>query len=366
MQGAALGIALLAGLMGQEPTRFTDRSELWERSERDVLWGFRNLYNPHVIQVRDAEFPFRMWFFGWASEDCNPGYSGCDAIYLARGRSLDEWEVYCGDQGWDAQRRAGSWVPVVSAQDKPWDQWHNGDPSVVLHEGTYHMAYSSTGFDLDGIMYGQPGDTDGDILCVMGAVSPDGIHWTKSEKPLLIYEPEIGRPGYRPQQDDAVQHGMYHRPSLMRDGDRWRLWFDYWQDTDHGVCMGLAENDGDFLDPAAWHVVRAGDQPALANWVNPDVVKAGERYYSYADPYVYGSHPWSGRQIAEAVSDDGLTWRELGFIKPDSDTPANQIPEALVLDDRLILFYACQNGGEPYDYRYSRIRYMTRPINGDE
>jgi hypothetical protein len=359
-------LALLLGnwLLG-EPTRFTDRTDLWRRSERDVLSGFRNMYNPHVIHEPGAEYPFRMWFFGWASEDCNPGFSGCDAIYHARGKSLEAWEVYAGDAGWDADGRAETWVPVISARDEPWDQWHNGDPSVVRHEGTYHMAYSSTGFDLDGLMYGQAGDTDGDLLCIMGATSPDGIHWTKSERPILIREPEIGRPGYRPQQDDAVLHGMYHRPSLLWDDGKWRLWFDYWMDTEHGVCMGLAENEGDFLSPSDWRLVRAGDTPALANWVNPDVVRAGERYYSFADPYVYGNHPWTGRQIAEAVSDDGLNWRELGFIRPEPDSPANHVPEAFVLDDRLILFYACQNGGDPYDYRYRRIRYMERPIDGD-
>ncbi|MGQ9732998.1 MAG: hypothetical protein ACUVX8_17205 [Candidatus Zipacnadales bacterium] len=57
----------------------------------------------------------------------------------------------------------------------------------------------------------------------------------------------------------------------------------------------------------------------------------------------------------------------LGFIEPDSDTPANHVPEAFVLDNNgelwIILFYACQNGGEPdYDYRYSRIRYMRRRV----
>jgi hypothetical protein len=361
---ALLGVLLIP--WGADSTRFTDRSALWQRSERDVLWGFRNMYNPHVVHEPGAQYPFRMWFFGWASEDCNPGYSGCDAIYTARGKTLDEWEVYAGDRGWDAEMRPETWVPVVTAQDRPWDQWHNGDPSVVLHEGTYYLAYSSTGFDLDGVMYGQPGDTDGDLCCIMGATSQDGIHWTKSQRPILVYEPEIGRPGYRPEQDDAVLGGMYHRPSLMRDGGKWRLWFDYWQDTEHGVCMGLAENEGDFLNPADWHIVRAGDSPALANWVNPDVVKVGERYYSYADPYVYGNHPWTGRQIAEAVSDNGLSWRELGFIRPDSDSPANHVPEALVVGNQIVLFYACQNGGDPYDYRYSRIRYMTRPIGEGE
>lgn len=355
-------VPLLCGLTRTD--RFTDRSDLWQRSEQNVLSGFRNMYNPHIVWEPGADYPFRMWFFGWATDDCNPGYSGCDAIYHARGKSLDQWEVYAGNAGWDVSMQPETWVPVITAENKPWDQWHNGDPSVVLYQGRYYMAYSSTGFDLDGIMYGQPGDTDGDLICIMGAVSDDGIHWKKSERPILIYEPEIGQPGYRPEQDDAVRHGMYHRPSLMRDGGRWRMWFDYWRDSQYGTCMGLAETEGEFLDPAAWRLVRGGDDPALVHWPNPDVVKVESKYYCYADPYVYGNHVWSGRQIAEAVSDDGITWHEVGFIRPDSDTPANHVPEAVVIEEGgepwIVLFYACQNGGEPYDYRYSRIRYMRR------
>ena len=134
--------------------------------------------------------------------------------------------------------------------------------------------------------------------------------------------------------------------------------------------MGLAEREGDFLDPATWTARHAGDDPCLAQWVNPDVVRVGDRYYSYADPYVYGERPfhiWTGRQITEAVSDDGITWQELGFIAPDSDAPALHVPEALVIEEDgetwIVLFYACQIGGEPeYNYRYSRIRYMKRKV----
>lgn len=31
-------------------------------------------------------------------------------------------------------------------------------------------------------------------------------------------------------------------------------------------------------------------------------------------------------------------------------------------DTWLVVFYACQIGGDPYDYRYNRIRYMKRPL----
>jgi len=46
------------------------------------------------------------------------------------------------------------------------------------------------------------------------------------------------------------------------------------------------------------------------------------------------------------------------------------VPEALVMREGgetwLYLFYACQIGGEPYDYRYNRIRFMRRHLSTNE
>ena len=47
----AIACLLLAPVHAQDVDRFTDRTDLWERSEVDVLWGFGNMYNPHVIAV---------------------------------------------------------------------------------------------------------------------------------------------------------------------------------------------------------------------------------------------------------------------------------------------------------------------------
>lgn len=342
--------------------RRADRTAIYERTGRDLLRGFRNMYQPHVVAVPDEEYPFRMWFFGWSVRDGNPDYPGCDAIFLARGRDLEHWEVCAGDGHWDDTMSAERWVPVLCADDKPYDQWHNGDPSVVLHEGRYYMAYSATGFDRDGKGSHEAGDTDGDLLCVMGAVSDDGIEWTRTEEPLLMWREEVGQ---KEEPTSPEYFGMYHRPSLMRGEDRWRLWFDYWHPR-HGVSVGYAENAGDFGDASQWSVLRAGDSPVLPQWPNPDVVKAGDRYFCFGDPPVEGDHPWTARQLSEAVSEDGLNWTILGRIRPEADAPACHVPEAFVLERDgetwLHLFYACQIGGEPYDYRYDRIRAMRRRV----
>jgi hypothetical protein len=373
MRGPTLALGLLAAaalaVAAHAFDRTLDRSAAWERDPTVLLSGFTNMYNPHVVYDPeiDADHPYRMWFFGWASADMNPGYPGCDAIFHARSADLTHWEVYAGDAGWDAESRVDTWVPVLCADDKPYDQWHNGDPSVVKHDGRYVMAYSSTGFDLDGIPAGLPGDTDGDICCVMAAESDDGIHWTRAPRPILLHEPELG---VLEKPEEPAYTGMFHRPSLMFDDGRWRLWFDYWVAGPRGICMGHAECDGDPLDAAAWHITHDLAEPLLLEWPNPDVIRVGDRYYAYGDPNGYpGQEGWPSRQMCEAVSDDGLSWRVLGFIAPDEDTPACHVPEAFVepgTDPPVIrLFYACQIGGEPYNWRYDRIRAMRRTVGDD-
>ncbi len=346
-----------------------DGAEGWRRTQADLLRGFGNMYNPHVVRVPDdPAYPYRMFFFGWASADCNPGCSGCDAIFLARGTDLETWEVYSGEGAWDATGDPTLWVPVLTAEGGGawYDQWHNGDPSVVLRDGVYVMAYSATGWDLDGIPPGQPGDLDDDISVVRGATSTDGIHWTRSAGPILVYEPEVGRPN---DTTDPAYTGMFHRPSLMYDGDRWRLWFDYWVPGPGGTGMGYAECRGDPMNPGDWVVTHDPADPILRQWPNPDVVRCGDRYVAFSDTIGYPDGVgWPNRQIREAVSDDGIRWEIGDFLFPDSDTPANQVPEAYVerIDgtDWIHLFYSCQIGGDPYDFRYDRIRMMRRPLSG--
>jgi hypothetical protein len=341
-------------------------SQNWQRDYQNLLSGFGNMYNPHVIEDPGLPYPYRMYFFGWAREDCNPGYSGCDAIYLARSKDLVNWQVYCGEAGWDSELEPGKWVPIIEGGDTYFDEWHSGDPSVVKHEGKYYMAYSSTGWDRDRVITNWEGDTDDDLSVVMGAVSNDGIHWEKSTKPILMYKPEIGKPN---EYGNSEFIGSFHRPSLMRDENRWRLWFDYWQPGPMGIGMGHAECHGDPMNPEDWEITHDLNQSLIAEWPNPDVAKIDGLYFSCSDPAGYpGQTGWPGRQIREAISPDGIHWELLDFLPPDRDTPANQVPEYYVHEEDgqrwLYIFYACQIGGEPYNFRYNRIRSMKRLLPG--
>ncbi len=339
----------------------------WQRPGQDILWNFHNMYQPCVIEVPDDAWPYRMWFFGWATEDTNPDIPGCDAIYHARSRNLLHWEIWQGDGQWDTEMQPTTWAPVLTASTRYYDSWHNGDPSVVYREGRYYMAYSATsesGFKKS------TNHLDGQLLCIMGATSEDGITWTKTDQPLLI-ESEAAMTAETT--DDHICD--FHRPSLMWHEGKWKLWFDYWNHP-NGVCMGYAENTGEFGVPGGFQVQHdLRTEPLIKNWPNPDVVLINGVYHAFADPVGYpptddssaSARLWSSRALCEAVSDDGLQWRILGYIPPDDDTAACQVPQALVTniegEDRLYLFYATQRGGAPvYDFRYNRIRAMWRPL----
>jgi len=341
----------------------TDRP--WQRDTRDLLKNFANMYNPCVVEV-GGEYPYRMWFFGWAGQDTNPGIPGCDAIFHARSGDLRTWEVHDKAGAWDTKMTPRRWTPVLHAGKRWYEAWHVGDPSVVLKDGRFFMAYSATSKHFQKT----PGYPSGMVQCIMGATSKDGVHWEKTPSPLLIRAGDAPVP-----KPDPNRIGDFHRPSLRWDGGRWRLWFDYWV-PGHGVCMGHAECREGFAKPGAFRITHDLSRPLLTNWPNPEIIKVGGRYHAFGDPPGYptrkGSSHWMSRQLREAVSADGLAWRRLGFIPPDADAEACHVPQALVtvIGGRswLYLFYATQvgtgRGDGRYHFQYDRIRSMRRPIEG--
>lgn len=341
----------------------------WEINRTDILWNFNNMYNPRVVHDPGAAYPFKMWFFGWAAADNNPGYAGADAIFHARGKSLDHWEVYAGSRGWDDTMNPQLWVPVMTAGEERYDNYHNGDPSVVLHGGMYYMAFSSVGFDRRQADGSGGSDTDETLYivnCVMGAQSADGIAWTKTAAPIAIWdrEYELGWDAADPTPPPQSQGG-YHRPSLLFDDGKWRMWFDYYL-AGTFLSMGYAENTGDFMSPDQWAIIRAGSDPLLTDWPNPNVIKAGASYVSFADPPGFADRMPANRQIAMAESPDGIHWQTCGYIRPEPGYEGTHVPEAFYYEDGtdkwLYVFYSWQPDTVPYDPAYKSIRYMRKRL----
>jgi hypothetical protein len=233
-----------------------------------------------------------------------------------------------------------------------------------MKDGRFYMAYSATSKPFTAVA-GYPA---GMVLCVMGAVSADGIHWEKFGQPLLIRRGDTADP-----KPDPDRIGDFHRPSLLWDRGKWRLWFDYVV-PGKGLGMGYAEKSGEFLGKGSFKTRHDLRQPLLENWPNPEVIRIGKTYHCFADPSGFpikqGDSGWKSRQLREAVSPDGLSWTRLDFIPPDEDADACHVPQALLTklngQDWLYLFYATQignrkNDGE-YHYQYDRIRAMRRAV----
>ena len=294
----------------------------WQRIKAPLLTNFNNMYNPCVVET-GGKYRYKMWFFGWASKHANPGTPGADAIYHARSKDLKKWEVYSKNGTWDDTMAPSKWAPVLHASDRYHESWHTGDPSVAMKDGKFYMAYSASS---------KPGHRKGPglgeaamLCCIMGATSPDGIHWTKTGQPLLIESKEAQKA------QDISRHFMnFLRPSLHWEGGRWRLWFDYWV-PGKGVCMGYAEaRKSRFTRKGAFKIKHDLKKPILEQWPNPEVVKVGHRYLAFGDPPGYlikpGESNWKNRQIRMAVSKDGTTWKKLDFIPPDKDADACHVP----------------------------------------
>lgn len=397
------------------PTSFNDEKYMYEVDEkRNVLENFDNMYQAEVVKTADPDYPYFIYLMGWAAAETNPGWPGCDAIFLARSKNLVDFEMYCGldsqnqkvwdttykDEAYGGREAAKKWTPIITPDtDKWYDNWHNGDPTVVYKDDIFYMAYSSYCSDIDGKFSWEEGDTDGDLSCIMGATSDDGINFTKSNSPIFIWEEEIGKnepvtgnSKLKISFDAAGKqfYGLYHRPSIMFDEGKWKIWFDYIPGIDRvlinddgtqtaqtkGMSTGYAENKGDFMKKEDWTLIKGGKTPAIYEFTNPDIIKVKNTYYAYGDPSIeyYGGYfagiddpsGWAKRQIVEAVSFDGINFTVKGFIKPDSDTKAMHVPQAYYEDGHIFLFYATQIGRkldkDYYNYKYDFIRMATKCI----
>jgi hypothetical protein len=210
------------------------------------------------------------------------------------------------------------------------------------------------------------------VLDIMGATSDDGIHWKKTDKPLLIKPEDRADPI-----PNASRIGDFNRPCLKWENNRWKMWFDYWI-PGKGCCLGYSENAEAFSRPGAFKVQHSLDKPQMTNWVNPEVIKVDGVYHLFGDPPGYPVKPaieasaaaWMSRAICEATSSDGVHWQRLGFIPPDADADACHVPQAMVteIDGHrwLYLFYATQTGYRrrdgAYHYEYDRLRAMRRRL----
>lgn len=351
----------LAGAEDSLRLRNKKLTDYWTTNESPILYNFYNLYNCEIVKVEGDEYPYKMFIFGETTSDDSNVNKGYDSIFHARGKSLTEWEVWCGNNKWDTSMTPSLWEPIMVRADKTFDSIHNGDPSVVYKDGVYYMAFSSVGFDGR-----EPGITY-IVNCIMGATSVDGINWTKSEAPIMIWEREY-IDGWIAGDPCPPSTGGYHRPSIIWDEEenKWKMWFDYYLPGTF-LSMGYAVNNGDFMDPQDWQLIHAEETPHLRDWPNPEVVKINGKYYAFSDVPGFGSSrggPQNDRQIVMAVSDNGWDWRVVGKMLPEDKKYGTHLPQT----------YVDTENGEEYLYvfysmvvqedlpKYSKTNFMKIPV----
>lgn len=352
--------------------RLTDRSGDFEAPVAFFKSNAINVYNSNIVHISsDLQYPYRMYFFGWAKEACNThlpyhpehdpanrrNEDWCDSIFMARAPTRSgPWQVLEETSGAAPSFKANlqnaeRWKPVIysNQRHRMWDYHHSGDPSVIHINGLYFMAYSVTGHDIDGISEHRAGqDTDGAFYSIGGAYSLDGIQWVKLAQPLLVSARDPGANELAAGVDAFDM--MYHRPSLMYDEGKFKMWFDFrGPGAGNPFAMGYAELNGapsiDVFSTGRWTIKQGRENPAIQNWPNPVVVKTRLGYFSYADPIaVVGNETsWSQRKISEAFSSDGINWTLNGYLPHKAGCVA-QVPEALYANGELVVSYFCVEG----------------------
>ena len=215
--------------------------------------GEGNVYAPD-IHFEDGLY--RMWFGG-------QGRDGHDRIQLAESPDGLRWKQH------------GVVLEDPSAN-------HVNDPSIVRRGGTYFMYYTRAASDvLDEIAL---------------ATSPDGVHW----QPRGI----VLRPTAPPQWDSL----LVGRPSVLVDGDTFRMWYDGRRDLPTGAPAPVA-----LQSPSSSRSVGYAESTDGIHWRRP---QAGAVFHGNAGGVhvvrtpsgfvmVYESH--AGTQFA--TSPNGLHWK---------------------------------------------------------
>ena len=208
-------------------------------------------------------------------------------------RHGDALLMYYGGQGRDGHDRIHlatstdqkTWKPrgVVFA---PQGLNHVNDPSVVIVKGKFYMYYTRA----------DAGVTD----CIGLAVSADGRKWL-DQGPVLS-----------PREKPAWDSLLVGRPSVMHDGNQFRMWFDGRAD----LPPGAPDPDAPKSPTSQRYVGYAESQDGVTWKRRADYVLAGDaggiHVSQVSDQYVMVIESRDGTNWASST--DGISWRVNGLL----------------------------------------------------
>ncbi len=259
--------------------------------EYELQAGEGNVYAPDVHRDGDV---YRMWYGG-------QGRDGHDRVLLAE-----------SDDGLSWRRSPAN--PVIDVDNEN----HVNDPSVAYAGDTAYVAFSVA-----------PRGEEDEIHL---ASSADGVRWERRGTVIRLGEPGAW---------DSFKVG---RPSLLREADEFRMWYD--------GTNSLPDDASRIGDPAARHVGLATSSDGVT-WTphpsNPLVMHSGAIDVArVAGEYVMLAE--SGQGTRWLTSADGVAWEDRGFLFRNSGEPydlyGQVTPMAYVEDGEWVAVYY---GGAPAD-----------------
>jgi sucrose-6-phosphate hydrolase SacC (GH32 family) len=226
--------------------------------------GKGNVYAP---DVRFENGVYRMWFGG-------QGQDGHDRIQLAESHDGTNW------------KSRGVVLEDPTAN-------HVNDPSVVKRGDTYFMYYTRAASDV--------------LDEVALATSRDGIHW--NHRGIVL----------RPSPPGNWDSLLVGRPSVLLEGNTFRMWYDGRKDLPLGApAQGVPKS------ASSGRAVGYAQSSDGFTWTRPqpETVFAGDaggvHVAKVSNNFAMVYENAAGTQLA--TSADGLTWKPKGLLTPTTGT----------------------------------------------
>ncbi len=192
---------------------------------------------------------------------------------------------YCNQTGLTVSRDGGTTFakpfPGPAVSRSPYDPYSSNGVFIRPFEGAWHMWYSS------GIDWLKVEDKYEPVYALKHAVSTDGLQWQR--------EPVLAVPQADPEEAST-------RPSVIRIGDRWHMWFCY------RASRGFRDGSGSYRIGYAW-------SDNLVDWHRDDTLagigpsESGWDAKMVAYPYVVATR----RGIMMFYNGDGFGASGMGY-----------------------------------------------------
>lgn len=233
----------------------------------------------------------------------------CDRLYYLLGSSLAQpfWKV--GELHTAISTDFNTWqYQGIALKPLPKHPWENGRMlagSIYKENGIYYFFYSAASAD--------------ELLNerIGLATSTDGIHWTRSPKPFLEYDPKYYTANRGLYLGEQTLQTAWRDPYIVKENGKYHLFITaFLKDTPFPfqACIGLAVADkitGPYkiLPPVSTPLFENKNESIFGEMERPQIIPRFGKYYLFfcaAPRYV---HPeWQAKVGTENITISSLYW----------------------------------------------------------